>query len=1492
MISGLVMIFAAAISISALADETQPPNFIVILCDNLGYGDIEPFGSTVHRTPHLNRMAREGRKFTHFCVSAGVCTPSRASLMTGCYAQRVGMHTNPRDGMVLRPISPYGLHPNEVTIAEILKPLGYATTIIGKWHLGDQPSFLPTRQGFDSFFGIPYSDDMTQDVGQQIGDRLNGSNWPLLPLMENEIVVEAPANRDLLTKRSTARALEFIEENKDQPFFLYLPQAMPGSTNAPFASPAFKGKSRNGPWGDSIEELDWSTGQILDKLVQLGIDKRTLVVWTSDNGAPMTDDVSSPLRGTNRPLHGRGYTTGEGAFRVPTIMWWPGKVPNDTVCDELATTMDLLPTFTRLAGGNQPPDRVIDGHDIRPLICNEPDAKSPYDIFYYYDADQLQAVRSGRWKLFLPLTSFNHHPHFRQGEQPRPLLFDVVEDMGSTRNLADAHPDIVQRLTELAARGREDLGDRSRPGNGQRLAAKIENPSPRIPPPVEEARDALQSIERTRTGRHWVDAKIDPPKSPEESRKCFQIEPGMKIELVAAEPLIVDPVAIAFDRRGRMLVVEYRDYPTGPPQQDGPPLSRVVMLQDTDGDGRMDRRHVFAEHLNFTHGLMAWNDGILVGAQTEIIFLKDTDGDHKADVREVLFEGFNPEHAQMQIGNPRWGLDNWITLNYGPGQISRSPRPDEPSSSSPATYEMPRLDFRFHPLTMEFGPDSGAGQYGNTVDNWGHRFFSWNRHPIRVAMLPYRAMHRNPFVVISTAYTDVAPSGGDAIVFPLVEMKSNWLSHAGTHTSACGVTAYVGDLLGSGFANSVFVCEPVGHLVTRSIVKRDGAGLTALRARPKADFLAATDMWFRPASLANGPDGALYLADMYRLYVEHPQFFPEDIAERLDWRAGDDRGRIWRITPESSQPRPFTPPETTRDSVALLSDPNGWRRYLGQRLLVERQAEDAAAALRDLLTVDPIGQVSPASADLRARARLHAMWTLDGLGELTVLDVSNALSDSNVYVRRDAIKLAVRRLKNHPQLVDRLITLSDDEDVLVRYQIALALGDTDDPRAADVLTRLALRDGGDHWFALAILTSAQNRSGAILSGLVAKSNGLNGSPTTAHIELVNDLASVVGARGDEQELGVLLRAVGDDARGSDLEWKIAALSGLAEGLSRHQGLGQTSLNKLISSPPERLIGPAERVRQLIDKVQHIAVDQERRVGERVASIKLLAYEPLERVADVFYELLATGQPVEVQLAAVEALRSNADAHAAEIVIKRWPTLGPRVRGPALALMFGRIDTTRQALEAMASGAMNPSAVSIEQRAQLLEYPDEDVRSVAIRIFGGAISPNRRQVANRFRPALELKGSAASGAKIFANICAKCHRLDGQGHEVGPDISDVRNRSREALLYDILDPNRGVNPYYTAYTVISGDGRIFNGLMTAETADAVVLRQAESKEQIIARADIEEIRASGKSLMPEGVEKEIDVQQMADLLEYLKARDRKTIALTPTAPLNPGEKTKP
>lgn len=460
----------------AVAATDTPPNLIVIFCDNLGYGDIEPFGSTVNRTPHLNRMAAEGCKFTHFYVSAGVCTPSRASLMTGCYAQRVGMHDNPRDGHVLRPVSPYGLDPKEVTIAEALKDRGYATAIFGKWHLGDQPEFLPTRQGFDRFFGIPYSDDMTRPTGLRLGDRLDGKLWPELPLMEGEKVIEAPADRDLLTKRCTEEAVKFIEQKKDQPFFVYFAQPMPGSTQTPFASLAFKGKSNNGPWGDSIEEIDWSTGRILDRLRELDIDHNTLVVWLSDNGAPLSKTMETPSRGWNRPLHGRGYTTSEGAFRSPTIIWWPGKVKAGTTCTETATTMDLLPTAAALTGRSI--THAVDGHDIRPLILGEPGTATPTKVFYYYYRDQLQAVRSGKWKLFLPLKSFSRHPHFKKGASDQPLLFDLVNDIGSTNDVASQHPDVVDRLTKLAETARKDLGDAGVSGQGQRPAGKLQGRKP------------------------------------------------------------------------------------------------------------------------------------------------------------------------------------------------------------------------------------------------------------------------------------------------------------------------------------------------------------------------------------------------------------------------------------------------------------------------------------------------------------------------------------------------------------------------------------------------------------------------------------------------------------------------------------------------------------------------------------------------------------------------------------------------------------------------------------------------------------------------------------------------------------------------------------------------------------------------------------------------------------------------------------------------------
>lgn len=444
------------------------PNFIVIFADNLGYGDFGCYGSTVHHTPNVDRMAAEGVRFTSFYSTSGVCTPSRASMMTGCYPRRVGLHESGSGGCVLVPLDHAGLHPDEITVARLLQGAGYATACIGKWHLGDQDPFLPTSHGFDTFFGLPYSDDMTP--------RELFPEWPPLPLMRDESVIDAPVDRDYLTRLYTEETCRFIRENREQPFFIYLPHAMPGSTDRPFASPPFQGRSANGPYGDSIEEMDWSTGEILATLAELGLDENTLVIWTSDNGATRQD----PPQGSNAPLQGYGYDTSEGAMRMPCIARWPGRIPAGQVYDELSSTMDVLPTLAELAGVAVPQDRTIDGHSLAPLLC-EGVRGSAYDEtgFFYYFMGQLQAVRSGPWKLYLPLSAKLLGPG-QQTASAELNLFNLDDDVGEAREVSAQHPEVVRRLMVFAEQAREDIGDGSHEGHGQRPAGWVEHPTARV----------------------------------------------------------------------------------------------------------------------------------------------------------------------------------------------------------------------------------------------------------------------------------------------------------------------------------------------------------------------------------------------------------------------------------------------------------------------------------------------------------------------------------------------------------------------------------------------------------------------------------------------------------------------------------------------------------------------------------------------------------------------------------------------------------------------------------------------------------------------------------------------------------------------------------------------------------------------------------------------------------------------------------------------------
>jgi arylsulfatase A len=465
----LIALFIALASacVSSSAVSAERPNFIVINIDDLGYADIGPFGSKLNRTPRLDRMAAEGRKLTSF-YAALVCSPSRAALMTGCYPKRV----LPIPG-VLFPAGAVGLNPAENTVADLLKTAGYATACIGKWHLGDQPEFLPTRQGFDYYLGIPYSNDMgpaAEGSKTSLGEKLRnpkaeqaggdesgkrGSGQPPLPLLENEKVLArvGPDEQQSLVERYTTAAVKFIAMNKDRPFFLYLPH---NAVHFPiYPGKSFQGKSPHGFYSDWVEEVDWSVGQVLDQVRTLNLAEKTLVIFTSDNGG-------TP-RAVNTPLRGNKASNWEGGVRVPTIAWWPGKVPAATSSDAICGMFDILPTFVALAGGKVPADRKIDGADLWPVLAGDAKAPPPHETFLYYRGLRLDAVRAGDWKL-----------HLAKGE-----LYNLVKDIGEMQDVAAANPEVVQRLRDLAAATKDDLGPEEK-GPGVRELGRVSSPQPLI----------------------------------------------------------------------------------------------------------------------------------------------------------------------------------------------------------------------------------------------------------------------------------------------------------------------------------------------------------------------------------------------------------------------------------------------------------------------------------------------------------------------------------------------------------------------------------------------------------------------------------------------------------------------------------------------------------------------------------------------------------------------------------------------------------------------------------------------------------------------------------------------------------------------------------------------------------------------------------------------------------------------------------------------------
>ncbi|HTL29610.1 MAG TPA: sulfatase [Tepidisphaeraceae bacterium] len=446
----------AAFLIPVIASAQRSPNVIIIMTDDQGYNDVGCYGSPDIKTPRLDKLASEGVRFTDFYSSAPVCSPSRAGLLTGCYPQRVSIgripaeRTNHPFEHVFYSKSKYGLNTNEVTIAQVIKTRGYATGCVGKWHLGDATEFLPTHRGFDEYFGMPYSNDSKPDC-----------------IIRGDKVIEQHTNQDTLVERYTDEATKFIRAHKDEPFFLYF------AHNAPHTplhiSKKFQGKSERGLYGDVVQAIDWSVGQVLDTLAELKLDENTLVIFTSDNGPWY---IRGEDGGMATPLRSGKGTTYDGGMRVPCIMRWPGHIPPGSVCRDVACNIDFAPTVAAIAGATMPSDRIIDGKDIRPLMESQANAKTPHDPFLYYADGRLMAVRSGKWKLRFPsvLQDELHYGKLEQPDAPLPqALYNLSNDPGEQKNVAADHADIVARLTKLADAARDDLGDQNKNIKGKNV---------------------------------------------------------------------------------------------------------------------------------------------------------------------------------------------------------------------------------------------------------------------------------------------------------------------------------------------------------------------------------------------------------------------------------------------------------------------------------------------------------------------------------------------------------------------------------------------------------------------------------------------------------------------------------------------------------------------------------------------------------------------------------------------------------------------------------------------------------------------------------------------------------------------------------------------------------------------------------------------------------------------------------------------------------------
>ncbi len=944
----------------------------------------------------------------------------------------------------------------------------------------------------------------------------------------------------------------------------------------------------------------------------------------------------------------------------------------------------------------------------------------------------------------------------------------------------------------------------------------------------------LGNVVEMRTFKELIAFDTPPPKSPEESLAAIKVRDGFTVELVAAEPLVVDPIAFDWDARGRLWVVEMRDYPLGM-DGNGKPGGVVKVLEDTDGDGRYDTAAPFLEDLPFPTGVLPWRNGALISVAPDLLYAEDSDGDGRADVRRVLFTGFAPGNQQHRFNGFELGLDGWVYCANGDsgGEVK--------SLATGKVVNIRGRDVRFRPDTGEIEAIEGQTQYGRRCDDWGNWFGNNNPTWLWHYPIPERAIARNPQLAVKTLKQVPANYAEPTRVFPISKppVRFNQPQSLNHVTSACSAAPYRDDLFGPDFASSVFISEPVHNVVHREVLVPDGVTFTSRRADDESEreFLASTDNWFRPTMLKTGPDGALYIADMYRFVLEHPQWIAPETQARLDLRAGEDKGRIFRVFPTNVPPRAI--PDLTkldaRGLVAALDSPSGWQRTTAQRLLVERDDPSAADDLARLLR-----------SARNAKAPLHALAVLAGLGELTWPRLEAALrSEDTRLVERAAQFLGAesgaRGIPWDGRTFALVRSLAASAEIRVRFQLALALGDVEWPEAGAILAGLALRDGHDPHLRTAVLSSATPHLGTLLERLL-------GGAEEPPAELLAGLVRSAAASTDPQVARDAATRIFDPAA-RPTAWRYRAAS------------------TLLDAAKGRLA--ADRSPFLATARTVLSADAAQRDPSLVAAALGLFGRGSEEAAAEIVQLLAPQVPDEVQSPAVAALARMPQENGSRVLLAGWGSYTPRLRSEVVRTVLTRSGATQEFLAAIEAGRIASGEIDAATREALGKHSAEAIRSRAVKVFA-ATRGDRQKLVNEYLGAMPAVGDATKGAELFRQQCALCHRLKGEGVEVGPDLGMVAGKPIEELLTAILDPDRTIEARYLAYTATTKDGRAFAGILASESANAVVMKAAGGVEQTLLRADLKEIVSTGRSLMPEGLEHTLTKTQMADVLSWLRS----------------------